>query len=111
MDENMLRMQQEAAERVRQMQERARRFVSEEPPSAAPMDIPAPPGPAGKPQEAHRSCGSKKPDSLSVSPRGGSFLSDFGRDKEQLFLLMIAVLLVKNDAPIELVLALLYLAM
>lgn len=33
MDENMLRMQQEAAERVRQMQQRARRFVSEEPPS------------------------------------------------------------------------------
>ena len=49
MDENMLRMQQEAAERVRQMQQRARRFVSEEPPSAASMDIPAPPGPAWEP--------------------------------------------------------------
>ena len=44
-------------------------------------------------------------------PRRGSLLANFGRDREQLFLLMLAVLLVKNDAPIELVLALLYLAM
>ena len=35
MDDNMLRMQQEAAERVRQMQERARRYVNEEPPAPA----------------------------------------------------------------------------
>lgn len=108
MDENMLRMQQEAAERVRQMQQRARRFVSEEPPSAASMDIPAPPGPVCEPE---RSCGPRKPDRLAVPSRSGSFLSRFGQDQEQLFLLMIAVLLVKNNAPIELVLALLYLAM
>ncbi|HJD24520.1 MAG TPA: hypothetical protein H9694_10330 [Firmicutes bacterium] len=98
MDDNMLRMQQEAAERVRQMQERARRFVKEEPP--APMDIPCPPEPSPKGKEE-----------LSPPPRRGSLLANFGKDREQLFLLMLAVLLVKNDAPIELVLALLYLAM
>ncbi|HIZ20557.1 MAG TPA: hypothetical protein H9674_06830 [Firmicutes bacterium] len=100
MDDNMLRMQQEAAERVRQMQERARRFVNEEPPAPAPMDIPCPPEPSPKGKEE-----------LAPPPRRGSLLSNFGKDREQLFLLMLAVLLVKNDAPIELVLALLYLAM
>ena len=91
MDDNMLRMQQEAVERVRQMQERARRFV-EEPQRPAESR----PTPAAMPAE-----------SRGVS----SLLSGFGDDKEQLFLLMLAVLLVKNDAPIELVLALLYIAM
>ena len=100
MDENMLRMQQEAAERVRQMQERARRYVSEEPPGPAPMDIPASP--------ESPLCKQEEPPS---PPRRGSILANFGKDREQLFLLMLAVLLVKNDAPIELILALLYLAM
>ena len=100
MDDNMLRMQQEAAERVRQMQERARRFVNEEPPAPAPMDIPCPPEPSPKEKEE-----------LAPPPRRGSLLANFGKDREQLFLLMLAVLLVKNDAPVELVLALLYLAM
>ena len=103
MDESMLRMQQEAAERVRQMQERARRFVHEEPAPPPPMEPPAPSEPAAR--DAHEE------EKLAVPPKRGSLLTNFGKDREQLFLLMIAVLLVKNDAPIELVLALLYLAM
>lgn len=111
MDENMLRMQQEAAERVRQMQERARRFVSEEPAASAAS---SPPGISCEQSGPDKSGGPIRPgtaDRLAVPPRRTSFLSSFGGDREQLFLLMIAVLLVKNDAPIELVLALLYLAM
>ena len=38
-------------------------------------------------------------------------LSAFGSDPEQLFLLLLAFLLVKNGARVELIIALLYLAM
>lgn len=109
MDNNMLRMQQEAADRVRQMQERARKFVDSEteatykqthPESAAPP----PHLPVERPSEQLESENAHK-------KKNTSFLSGFGQDQEQLFLLMIAILLVKNNAPIELILALLYLAM
>lgn len=98
LDENMLRMQQEAVERVRQMQERARRYVESEPPKPS------------APVPAERSAGGGNP-SKSGSLLSGLGLGGFGEDKDQLFLLMIAVLLVKNEAPIELILALLYIAM
>lgn len=104
MDENMLRMQQEAVERVRQMQERARRYVENDPitlsapsdplPASADPDPPLPASPRAR------------------EPKGAlSLLDGFGEDKDQLLLLMLAVLLVKNNAPIELILALLYIAM
>lgn len=41
----------------------------------------------------------------------GGLLSLFGNDQEQLFLLLLAFLLVKNGAKVELIIALLYLAM
>ena len=41
----------------------------------------------------------------------GGLLSAFGSDPEQLFLLLLAFLLVKNGARVELIIALLYLAM
>lgn len=41
----------------------------------------------------------------------GGLLSAFGNDPEQLFLLLLAFLLVKNGAKVELIIALLYLAM
>lgn len=87
-------MQQEAAERVREMQKRARRFVEDE--QADRTEGPPPDCPPQTP----------------LAPRHKpSPLAHFGQDKEQLFLLMLAILLVRNDAPIELVLALLYLSM
>lgn len=129
MDENMLRMQQEAAERVRRMQERARRFVDDDPhavPGEAPRRRPEPPpGPPGpQPEQDHGERGHSHKEPLSrrdeacgpPEAKGAdkgplSFLSGFGKDSEQLLLLMLAVLLVRNEGPIELVLALLYLAM
>ena len=130
MDENMLRMQQEAAERVRKMQERARKFVEDEP-----VDTPAKPIRSDhteqpslltmhRPDQAPRPEHGSKPEQAPLVPKSEpvsaelvhkekytSFLSNFGKDREQLLLLMLAVLLVKNNAPIELILALLYLAM
>ncbi|MDD2417536.1 MAG: hypothetical protein PHR24_02020 [Oscillospiraceae bacterium] len=97
MDENMLKMQQEAVERVRIMQERARKYVE--------GDL------------AHHGGGGKtdceKPKVLPVAPHKDnmSLLGLLGEDKDQLLLLMLAVLLVKSNAPIELILAILYIAM
>lgn len=110
LDENMLRMQQEAAERVRKMQERARKFMDDEPAppvkskNPALRDHPEPPAPLHIVEEA-------SPQGLVSKRSAPSFLSGLGEDKDQLFLLLIAALLVKNDAPIELILALLYIAM
>lgn len=109
LDENMLRMQQEAAERVRKMQERARKFVDDEPVSInrnPPHILHEHPQPAvALPVEED------PPKPILHKKDTLSFLSGFGNDREQLFLLLIAVLLVKNDAPIELILALLYIAL
>lgn len=108
MDDSMLRMQQEAVERVRQMQERARKYVEDDHSSLSKEPYPLhdrQPLPAAshiEPEPVAQNI---------VRKKGLSFLSGFGEDKEQLFLLMIAILLVKNDAPIELILALLYIAM
>ena len=97
-DENLMKMQQEAAERVRQMQARARRFTSDEPAKESP---PATTG------IAHRTA--RPP----VAKHGGTVLSSLGinADQDQLLLLLLAVVMAKNDAPIELLLALLYIAM
>lgn len=111
----MQRMQQEAAERVRSMQRRARLYVhaGEEEPHQ---------------EEAHRTAASHQEaeSALSAPPSpspalragegkpkqgGASFLSALTGDKERLLLLMLAVLLAGNEADIELVVALLYLAM
>ena len=86
---SVLRMQQEAAERVKRMQEHSRRLVSEQPPLA--------PLTEEKREEA---------------PSSGSGLAAlFGGDGEQTLIVLLAVLLAKNGAPIELVVALLYIAM
>ncbi len=108
----MLRMQQEAVERVRQMQERARKYVDDdrEPVSSKPGVQPASVG--------HDRPLSFPPPSMPPAPpddsehkKGLSFLAGFGDDREQLFLLLIVFVLIRNDAPIELILALLYIAM
>ena len=110
MDEEMRRMQEEAAERVRSMQRRARLYVRPEEEQhphrdegkhlpVAPPEKPAAPCAAGPREEKLAKTG------------GSSFLSALTGDKERLLLLMLAVLLVNNDADMELVVALLYLAM
>ena len=75
--------------RVKRMQEHSRRLVSEQPPPAPPTEE--------KREEA---------------PSSGSGLAAlFGGDGEQTLIVLLAVLLAKNGAPIELVVALLYIAM
>ncbi|MDD3693173.1 MAG: hypothetical protein PHX02_04635 [Oscillospiraceae bacterium] len=103
MDENMLRMQQEAVERVRQMQERARKFVEkdEAPESHAASNK--------NPKAIQQSC--PKQNLLQANKNDNSLLGGFIGDQEQLLLLILAVLLIKSEARIELVLALLYIAM
>ncbi len=94
----MLKMQQEAVERVRLMQERARKYVEGD----------------SIPKEEREKTDFEKPKALQTgAPHKSnmSLLGIFGEDKDQLFLLMLAVLLVKSNAPIELILALLYIAM
>lgn len=86
---SVLRMQQEAAERVKRMQEHSRRLVSEQP-------SPAPP----------------TAETCEEAPSSSSGLAAlFGGDGEQTLIVLLAVLLAKNGAPIELVVALLYIAM
>ena len=84
---SMLRMQQEAAERVRRMQEHSRRLVEE--------------GPPAPPTE----------DGCTEAPPTGGLAALFQGDGEQTLIVLLAVLLAKNGAPIELVVALLYIAM
>ena len=101
---NVMRMQQEAAERVRRMQEHSRRLVNDHPVNVyrgvsltPPAEAPVPPEqlPAEKKEE---------------SPLGGLATLLQG-DQEQTLVLLLAVILAKNGAPLELVLALLYVAM
>lgn len=99
MDQELYRMQQEAAERVRNMQKRARLYTREDPPRSEEEKAPPPP-PSSSPAKPV-----EKKNEL------GSLLGALTGDRERLLLLMLAVLLVNNDADMELVLALLYLAM
>jgi len=100
--DNWLQMQQEAAERVREMQKRARRYVEQN-------DLPPEPAvAAGDPAVGKAELLHKDADKTALQ-KGLS--PPFGQDIEQLFLLMLAVLLVRSNAPLELILALLYLSL
>lgn len=116
---DVIRMQQQAEQRVQQMRERSRLLVSGGLPEGGrtaetmaagrprPRTFPIhtqPPGPPPEPPPREpESCLEKKE---KVGGLGGLF-----QDQEQLFLLMLAVLLIKNGAQMEIVLALLYIAM
>lgn len=86
-------LQQQAAARVREMQERSRRLVQEHPINVYRGITP----PCDEPS----------------SPRcDNSGLSALlGGDNERLLLLLLAAVLAKNGAPLELLLALLYIAL
>ncbi len=125
MADDVIRMQQEAAARVQHMREQARRMVSNNPPplygpNARREEGKAPqaPEPARRtPDKPERSAPSHRPPPEPPARDAGgceepkSALASLIGEHDQLFLLMLAVLLVKNDARIELVIALLYLAM
>lgn len=94
-------MQQEAAQRVQRMQEHARRLVDENQPQRTAESLAA-----ARPPETNTP---EEPPATMV--KGASATSLFGGDNEQLLLLLLAFLLVRNGADIELIIALLYLAM
>ena len=113
---NLLQMQKEAAARVKQMEERSRRLVREHPVNlyrgvtlapfleqeqAPTQNAPEPP------------CRDPEPSApcTSVCPTPKRATDLFCGDSEQVLLLLLAAVLWKNNAPIELVLVLLYIAL
>ena len=122
MSDDVIRMQQEAANRVARMQERSRQLVADHPPPLYRGRREPPTEPAPPPKEERRTAGSleqrrRETEQIKSGPhpsKGGKekgLAGLFGGDQDQLLLLMLAVLLVKNGANIELIVALLYLAM
>ncbi len=120
---NMMQMQQEAAERVKRMQERSRRLAQEHPVNVYRGTTAMPPdreteslratGRLVKPLDEPKqpTCEAAVPLTDS-SPDTGMGLSSLLRgDREQTLVLLLAVILAKNGAPLELVLALLYVGM
>lgn len=121
MNNDVVRMQQEAAHRVQRMQERARQLVSAEQPAGRTAETlaAARPSPENRPRPAadhaeHTGHLPAENDRRAAKPpaaKANSLFAGLGDDPEQLLLLLLAVLLVRNNADVELVLALLYLAM
>lgn len=122
MSDDVLRMQQEAEARVRRMREQSRMLAGGDIPESgrtaesmaagrpplyrrsAPPAREEPVPPAAGPEEAITAAAPAKP----AKPGG---LGSLFQDQEQLFLLLLAMLLIKNGAPIDIIVALLYLAM
>ena len=98
---HILRMQQEAAERVQRMQEHSRRLIHEHPVNVYR-------GVSFPPSESNEQPPSA-PEKKSVAEGGLAAL--LHGDEQQTLILLLAVILAKNGAPLELVLALLYVAM
>lgn len=127
---NVLQQQQEAAARVRAMEERTKQLVREHPvnvyrgvtltptpcsPMQPPMPSrhPAPPVNPASPCEAPLPC---EMVSAPISPcevvsQHNESKGLFGNDGDRWLLLLLAIVLAKNGAGLELVLALLYVAM
>ena len=102
----VVRLQQEAAQRVQRMAERSRRLVHEHPvnvyrgatltPSPATPPTACEPSPVVAPKQ---------------SPREKGLLSFLAGDEERALLLLLIFVLSQNGAPPELLLALLYVAL
>ena len=131
MGDDVIRMQQEAAQRVQRMQERARRLVAESPATGSGQRAEQPekrtantveemrqaqsgrPAPLHTPPPAETAHAEKadKADETGKEGDAPSGLASLVGDQDRLFILLLAILLVRNGAKMELVLALLYLAM
>lgn len=105
---NMMQMQQEAAERVKRMQERSRHLVQEHPINVYRGVTMTPP--SHSPEQQKTPC--DEPDTVRETASLNSGLAALLQgDQEQMLVLLLAVILAKNGAPLELVLALLYVGM
>lgn len=104
----MMQMQQEAAERVKRMQERSRRLVQEHPLNVyrGVTVTPPEPAPPKTPCDTPPSTCERE-----TAPLNGGLSALLQGDQEQTLVLLLAVILAKNGAPLELVLALLYVGM
>lgn len=107
MTDDMKRMQQEAAEHARQMQKRARSYPHS--PESSCLPLTPPPltrRPAvEEPMTAPLPC----PPAETAKPSGlGGLL---GGDPDRMFLILLIFLLMKNNASMELIIALCYLAL
>lgn len=135
MGNDVIRMQQEAEQRVARMRERSRMLIngdlpergrSEETMAAGrpapysrrsfPVSTPVPPPPpapaaAGRPGGHSPDGGCMEKVEKLEKPEKANGLGGLFQDQEQLLLLLLAFLLIKNGAQIELIVALLYLAM
>ncbi|MBP3435652.1 MAG: hypothetical protein J6K62_04915 [Clostridia bacterium] len=104
---NMMQMQQEAAERVKRMQERSRRLVQEHPVNVYRGVTMTPP--RELPEQQETPC--DEPPTACESSLNSGLAALLQGDQEQTLVLLLAVILAKNGAPLELVLALLYVGM
>lgn len=134
MADQVLRMQQEAQQRVQRMREHARRLVEEDEgrvraAKTHPPRPPQPPSGGGRTAESLAAARPPQPRAQAAcsptaevpearqscvpaeSPAKSGGLSLLGGDQEQALLLFLALLLAKNGAQVELIVALLYLAM
>lgn len=110
MQESVIQMQQEAERRVRQMQERSRILVSGDLPgnerNAASIAANRP-----RARTTPPAVETEAPADGVPAKSDGDGLSRLPLDRDQMFLLLLAFLLIKNGASTEIVVALLYLAM
>lgn len=106
MTDDMKRMQQEATEHARQMQKRARSYSHSTESSCLPLT--PPPLTRRPPTEEILVEAAPCPPAANQST-GLSGL--FGSDPDRLFLILLIFLLMKNDASLELIIALCYLAL
>lgn len=104
----MMQMQQEAAERVKRMQERSRRLVQEHPLNVYRGVTVTPPEPSLPQISCNTPPNTCESDSAPINSGLSALLQG---DQEQTLVLLLAVILAKNGAPLELVLALLYVGM
>ncbi len=108
LDAETIRLQQEAEDRVRRMRERSRRLVLEH-------DDTAGNGPAVEMPPVRRPSPPPPPTPVVPNPAveatGNGTKPDTEMKNEQILLLLLAVFLLKNGGRMELILALLYLAM
>ena len=117
-ERSVTQLQQEAAERVKRMAERSRRLVREHPvnvyhgvtltssPPPQREELPEEKS-ACEPEKTAPTTPRKTPNQ---SPRSKDLMSFLAGDQERVLLLLLILMLSHNDAPAELLLALLYVA-
>lgn len=107
MTDDMRRMQQEAAEHARQMQKRARSY----PHSTESSCLPLTPPPLTRRPPVVEELVEAPPPCPPTAAKSTGLSALLGSDPDRLFLILLIFLLMKNDASLELIIALCYLAL